>query len=179
MYNGDIYRLETIMNDAKKKVRDVKRFHSGYVVNEITDCWEWQHNIQKNGYGHFKHNGKSRLVHREAYKMHKGEIPDGVYVLHQCDNRCCVNPRHLFLGTALDNRLDMQSKGRHAYGERVNTAKLTEAQVFEIYALSENGVGSPRIAKRFGISQSMAWNIKTGRSWSHLFRARYGNNNSV
>jgi hypothetical protein len=162
------------MDDAKRRARDVQRFHAGYVVNEQTECWEWQRNIQSNGYGHMKHSGKARSVHRVSYEMHKGEIPDGAYVLHRCDNKCCVNPRHLFLGTALDNRLDMQSKRRHAHGERVNTAKLTEAQVLEIYALSDNGMGSPRIAKRVGISVSMAWNIKTGKSWSHLFTARYG-----
>lgn len=167
------------MDDAKRVAKDVQRFHAGYVVNELTGCWEWQRNIQANGYGHMKHSGKARGVHRVSYEMHKGEIPLGAYVLHRCDIRCCVNPLHLFVGTALDNRIDMQSKMRHAHGERINTAKLTELQVIEIYALSDSGMGSPTIAKKYGISTTMAWNIKTGKSWTHLFYARYGTNDTV
>lgn len=163
-----------VMDDTKRAARDVERFNNGYIVNEQTGCWEWQKNIQINGYGHMKHSGKARSAHRVSYEMHNGEIPKGFYVLHKCDNRCCVNPQHLFVGTASDNRKDMQSKGRHAHGERVNTAKMTEAQIIEIYALSDGGLGSPRIAKKYGISTTMAWNIKTGKSWSHLFNARYG-----
>lgn len=167
------------MDEAKRVARDVQRFHAGYVVNESTGCWEWQSNIQANGYGHMKHSGTARGVHRVSYEMHKGEIPKGAYVLHRCDNRCCVNPLHLFVGTALDNRIDMQGKKRHVHGERVNTAKLTELQVIEIYALSDGGMGSPSIGKKYGISTTMAWNIKTGRSWSHLFNARYGTNDAA
>jgi len=167
------------MDEAKRKANDVQRFHSGYRVDAASDCWEWQTNIQSNGYGHAKFGGKARLVHRVSYEMHKGIIPDGVYVLHSCDNRKCVNPLHLFLGTAMDNRLDMQAKRRHAHGERVRTAKLTASQVLEIYALSDAGKGSPLIAKRYGISISMAWNIKTGKSWRHLFEARYGSSKAV
>ena len=167
------------MDDTKRVERDVQRFHSGYVVNDTTGCWEWQRNIQANGYGHMKHSGKARLAHRVSYEMHSGEIPDGAYVLHRCDNRICVNPQHLFLGTAMDNRRDMQAKRRRVHGERVNTAKLTEAQIFEIYALSDSGMGSPRIAKKYGISTAMAWNIKVGKSWVHLFSTRYGSNASV
>ena len=168
------------MNIIRKKRSDlVVRFHAGYVVNEVTGCWEWQKNIQANGYGHIKEGGKAKLVHRVSFALHKGPIPEGAYVLHQCDNRCCVSPLHLFVGTALDNRIDMQSKMRHAHGERVNTAKLTEKEVLEIYAMSDSGVGSRRIGAKYGVSTTMAWNIKTGRAWSHLFKARYGIHNSV
>jgi len=167
------------MDEAKRKANDVQRFHSGYRVDAASGCWEWQTNIQSNGYGHAKFDGKARLVHRVSYEMHKGPIPHGAYVLHSCDNRRCVNPLHLFLGTAMDNRLDMQAKRRHAHGARVNTAKLSEAQVLEIYALSDAGIGSRLIAKRYGISTSMAWNIKSGKSWTHLFEARYGRNEAM
>ena len=167
------------MNEAKRSARDVQRFNAGYVVDEQTGCWEWQKNIQSNGYGHMKHSGKARSVHRVSYEMHKGNIPEGVYVLHRCDNRCCVNPLHLFLGTALDNALDMKGKRRHSHGEKSTSSKLTEKQVLEIYALSESGIGSIRIARKYDISVSMAWNIKTGRSWVHLYNTRYGINEAV
>jgi hypothetical protein len=167
------------MEDTKRSANDVKRFHAGYVVNEVTGCWEWQKNIQQNGYGHMKHSGKAKGVHRISYEMHKGKIPEGAYVLHVCDVRCCVNPKHLFLGTAMDNALDKKGKNRHAHGTMVNTSKLTELQVLEMYALFDSGVGSPTVGRKYGIATSMAWNIKTGKSWAHLYIARYGSNASV
>lgn len=167
------------MNDAKRSANDVMRFHAGYKVNEQTGCWEWQKNIQQNGYGHIKMSGKAQGAHRVSYELHKGSITNGAYVLHTCDVRCCVNPTHLFLGSAMDNSIDKKGKKRHAHGERVNTSKLTELQVLEMYPLFESGIGSPTVAKKYGIATSMAWNIKTGKSWAHLYFARYGRNEPV
>ena len=67
------------MNIIRKKRSDlVVRFHAGYVVNEVTGCWEWQKNIQANGYGHIKEGGKAKLVHRVSFALHKGPIPEGL-----------------------------------------------------------------------------------------------------
>ena len=85
--------------------------------NEVTDCWEWQGGINNSGPGYgmirdTEYNGM-RTTHRVSYEIHHGEIPKGKLVLHKCDNTLCVNPDHLFLGTHLDNTLDMIQKGRH------------------------------------------------------------------
>lgn len=167
------------MDEAKRCARDTRRFNAGYIVNEQTGCWEWQKNIQMNGYGHMKHSGKTRSAHRISYEMHHGEIPIGAYVLHRCDNRRCVKPDHLYLGTAKDNALDMKAKRRHSHGEQSTSSKVTEAQVLEMYELFDGGMGSIRVSRKFDICTTQAWHIKTGKSWAHLYSARYGTNDPM
>lgn len=75
-------------------------------------CWEWLGNKDRTGYGRFGRGG--RAAHRFAYRLWNGPIPDGLSVLHRCDNPGCVKPGHLWLGTQSDNLRDMASKGRHA-----------------------------------------------------------------
>lgn len=79
------------------------------------ECWEWGRSIGNHGYGfcYDKKVGKVTVAHRISYELHFGKIPKGLCVLHKCDNRSCVNPKHLFLGTAKDNALDKINKGRN------------------------------------------------------------------
>jgi hypothetical protein len=82
-------------------------------------CWEWQATIQKNGYGHFmRSKRKPIMAHRMAYELAYGSIPEGLHVLHRCDNRRCVRPDHLWVGTHSDNMRDMHAKGRGRTGPK-------------------------------------------------------------
>lgn len=91
-----------------------QRFNKKYLINEDTDCWEWQNATNNIGYGMFRwSSGKMRTAHRASYELHIGPIPEGLVVCHTCDNPKCVNPEHLWTGTMKDNAQDMIAKGRH------------------------------------------------------------------
>lgn len=77
------------------------------------DCWEWTGNLNGNGYGQVRYGGRMRPTHRLAWELAHGPIPPGLWVLHTCDNRVCMRPEHLWLGTGADNMADMVRKGRN------------------------------------------------------------------
>lgn len=87
------------------------------------DCWNWIGSIGKNGYGYFSKNSKAASAHRVSWEIHNGQIPDGLCVLHKCDNRKCVNPDHLFIGTYYDNIHDKINKGRDTSISGLNRVK--------------------------------------------------------
>ena len=162
------------MDSAKKAKRDAVRFSQKHKLNAKTGCWEWTAGVGVQGYGRFKLGGKTRFAHRVSYALHVAHIPEAALVLHKCDNRVCVNPDHLFIGTQKDNQQDMKRKGRHTYGERSPNAKLTDKDVLRMYDLYDSGVGTIRLAKMFGITKNLAWRIVRGLQWQHLYSARYG-----
>lgn len=83
-----------------------------YIIDE-NGCWQWMKSTSRNGYGNFKVGHKNYSPHREMYAIVFGNIPDNMIVCHRCDNRSCINPTHLFLGTYQDNMDDMITKKRH------------------------------------------------------------------
>lgn len=128
-------------------------------------CWVWTKYRNRAGYGVITTRGVRWLAHRLSWKVHKGDIPDGMLVCHKCDTPSCVNPSHLFLGDSKDNMDDMNRKGRHVRGEKVKSSKLTEAKVLEIR--SATGTQN-EIAELFGISRATVGNIKARKRWSHV-----------
>lgn len=149
---------------------EYERFFKLVEVLGPSECWNWKSCINHAGYGVFMNAaGKSRLAHREAWRLMIGHIPGGLYALHKCDNPKCVNPSHLFLGTQKDNLRDMWDKGRArpgvSRGQDNGCALLTEQMVREILASSDSGVS---LSERYGVSQSAICDVRRRRTWKHI-----------
>lgn len=156
----------------------MSRFWSKVSIRSKEECWNWTACISRGGYGRFGFNGKVVNAQRVAYQLRFGEIPAGMFVLHRCDNRRCVNPNHLFVGTHEDNMADMSRKGRQRtnpenirprIGEDGNRAVLTERQVIEI--ISKKGSATcGEVSRLYGVSSAAIWLIWAGRNWRHIPR---------
>lgn len=152
-----------------------ERLLSHIKINEATGCWEWQ-GSKRNGYGRTivgsRTDGtrKSVSAHRVSYELVYGEIPNGMEVCHKCDNRCCVNPAHLFIGTHQDNINDRESKGRNnpPKGEANPKAKLTESMVLEIREKRLQGVSFGKLAKEYGVCKRTIQDVVSVKHWAHL-----------
>lgn len=137
--------------------------------NAETDCWLWRGNINLNGYGTFQFRGKFYYAHRVSYEIHNDiKLSRKQVICHHCDNPVCTNPTHLFLGTQADNMTDMHQKKRHAYGERMGNAKLTEAVVREIRQLRAQGLLQREIAERLSIKKGTVGAVLRHKSWVHV-----------
>jgi hypothetical protein len=126
-------------------------------------------------YGCFRYGGRAQLAHRVAYLLTKGDVGEGLEVLHSCDNPSCVNPAHLLLGTHLDNMRDCWTKGRGKMprgmnkGSRHGHAKLNEKMVLQMRAMAATGKYTYEdLAKRFGISRTNASIIIRRIGWKHV-----------
>ena len=96
-----------------------ERFFAKVAMIPFHTCWEWLGTTSNGGYGTLLHSKKRKeFAHRISWELHYGEIPPGMRICHKCDNVSCVNPDHLFMGTARDNTLDMIRKGRHRPARR-------------------------------------------------------------
>ena len=131
-------------------------------------CWEWNGSFLKFGYGRFVIDKKEYQAHRVSYELFNGPIPDGMCVLHRCDNPPCTNPKHLFLGTKNENRKDAVSKNRQAKGSKIASSKLTEIQVLEIRRLHLTGRTGKSIAETFNVTPQMISYIVNRKWWRSI-----------
>jgi hypothetical protein len=136
-------------------------------IPDANGCWIWKASIfPTSGYGQFRIEGHpDALAHRWAWRIYRGEIPEGLLVLHKCDVRACVNPDHLFLGTRRENVDDMLKKGRQASRERAGHARFTLAQVEEMRRQYLSGASQKEIGTRFGTAQGAIGRIIRGERW--------------
>lgn len=125
-------------------------------------CWKWQGAGKGNGYGHATYKGKNYTAHRLSYLLFKGELEENLQVCHTCDNRWCVNPDHLFLGTRKENMQDCVHKGRASKGGRKH---LKEETVQEIQRRIFAGVDKSRIAKDLKVNYATVTSIARGDSY--------------
>jgi hypothetical protein len=139
------------------------------IVKEENGCWTWT-GTKSGGYGALYRSGKTVKTHRFSYELHKGNIPSGICVCHSCDNPCCCNPDHLFLGTFKENNQDRAKKGRSRgvfqRGEDHPNSKLTKEKVRSIREVYSSGsISQRKLAKAFDVNQSTIRNILKGRIW--------------
>jgi hypothetical protein len=162
---------------SKYTAKDIERI-LGKIDKETSNifynnsrCWVWTASRTTAGYGHVSIGNKVLYMHRVMHEIYNGDIPKGLQVLHHCDNPPCCNPAHLFAGTQKLNMEDMNKKGRRndVRGEASPKCKLTDKQVEEIrkrytrYGL-DDGVGSVKLAKEFGVSTRHIISIIRGES---------------
>lgn len=183
----DVDRLgEALANNDSKKIRDYynkfhprpktgnqydnrmpERFFEKIVVG-IGGCWTWVGALTRGNYGMIRAMGEQR-AHRVSFRIHYGPIPEGTHVLHRCDNRQCVNPEHLFLGTHSDNMIDMWSKGRsnrkHVRGEDHHKTTLSKKEVAYIRKKVRAGCTRVSMARKFNVSPSTVGRIVANKSW--------------
>ena len=129
-------------------------------LRDDNGCLTWLGHVQTKGYGFIRCNGRYQVTMRIIWQHFKGEIPEGMSVMHKCDNRRCCEITHLQLGTNADNILDKAKKGRAG-------KKLTKEDIPVIRKMLANGVSQKEIAENYGVNPSSIHYIKSGRHWVH------------
>jgi len=160
--------MRITINQHTKNKDEIRKYNFLSSIEKIGDCWNWTGCKDKDGYGKCNLFGEWRAS-RVSYIILKGPIQKGMSVLHTCDNKTCVNPDHLFLGTQADNIRDKISKGRQARGETHPHKKFTEKLIRKL-RLEYDGVrGSKlKLSKKYGVSLPQVCAIINRKQWKHV-----------
>lgn len=136
----------------------------------VNGCIIWKGSKHETGYGKINDGKNYKLAHRVSYELFIGKIPKGMYVCHTCDVRNCVNPKHLFLGTHLDNMIDRDLKGRNKTKSGIDhkSAKLNDEIVIDIRRKLKEGYSIVSLAKLYNVSTFAISSVKFGRTWKHV-----------
>ena len=159
--------MKILTFDTENKLERLNK----YVDKESSSCWLWLGSVRSSGYGYFRRTENGIVVrksaHRYFYTEYKGEIPEGLYILHTCDNPLCVNPEHLYAGTAKQNAQDREGRqrGQHVKGENQGSSKLTDQDILNIRASSDS---QRKLAKQYNVSQHTIWCIVNHITWRHV-----------
>ncbi len=162
-------RVDTERTIPAESDRLPERFWAKTERREPDSCWPWRGAIGARGYGSIRCFGRSVAAHRVAWFLANSEWPR-LFVCHHCDNRRCINPAHLFVGTAKDNTQDMLRKGRHRVlrGEECPRARLSREDVIEIRTRHAAGLPQAAIGKVFAISKAHVSGIVNRKRWQCL-----------
>jgi len=152
------------LRKASGPPEDRLRWHGWDITS--SGCWEWRGVRSGKGYGNVHLDGKLRIAHRVAYEVWIGPIPEGLNVLHRCNNPPCINPAHLRAGTQADN-MDDRALAGHYKGEHVKH-KLDADKVRQIRTMREAGETYAQIASKFGVTEPTIGHIVRGRTWTHV-----------
>ena len=149
-----------------------------HVLRRRSGCWEWTRAKNSTGYGQLWVNGRLTVAHRFAWARARGRIPRGMYVLHKCDKRDCVNPQHLYLGTYSDNLLDRHTRNPKSFrrGHEHSNSKLSTEQVREIrrlYRFGSREFGTYALARRFKVSKRTVWLIVNRETYRAVRVSRF------
>ena len=150
-------------------------------VDSRGDCWLWTGGQRGNGYGCFKVNGKVLSAHRVSWVIKHGEIPTGKLILHKCNNRSCVNPKHLYVGTHKDNVADAIRAGTHYFakksyfntnsarkGTENGSSKLDNIKVRDIRMLRKEGMGCRELGRLYSVDHSIISEVVNHKIWKHV-----------
>lgn len=150
----------------------IKRFEKKFIPEPNCGCWLWTGAVSSSGYGSFSITSKNIIpAHRASFLIYKNKMPES-FVCHSCDNKICVNPEHLWIGTPKENSIDASNKGilqkrpkRYGFG-----SKLKKEEVVKIF---EDNRKCDEIAKEYNLSSSAIGAIKRGENWSHVTGKNY------
>ena len=172
--------LKVSINQARLLVRgavdhqDIRTMQFWKKVDTSGDCWEWQGMKYPTGYGRFGWKGKVAYAHRVSWEITNGPIPDGMVIMHTCDNPSCVRPDHLQLGTQTENMKDRDRKGRfrmpeYHRGDSHPSSKMNSSTVLKMRSLYDRGLATPAdLARSFGYKYNTVWSAVMRHSWKHL-----------
>jgi hypothetical protein len=142
----------------------IERFFRKVNKHTLSGCWEWLGAKHPDGHGRFWVVGETVVyAHRYSFEFHKGPVPEGLLVCHDCDNAKCVNPDHLYAGTDRDNMQDMLKRDR-----KRGVVKLTVAMVKSIKRRLSDGECHKAIAAGMGVSENIVYFIKRGKTWTTI-----------